>query len=157
MTPVSAATETALRDAMARLLAGRPSKTDGRLTVTNLAAEAGVARATANRASAVLEAFRAGVEKSAAARSAAKPLRGRLRALQRKLAASKKGERQDVAALNAANEVLAQRVQVMAIHMEEQLRIIAALQHELSTTPGAKIVPIRQETTDKSGKTVSPI
>jgi hypothetical protein len=156
MTPVSPETEAVLRDAMGRLLTGRPIRTDGRLTVTNLAAEAGVARATANRATSVLEVFKTGVEKSTAARNAAKPLRGRLRILQRKLAEIKKGERQDIVALNVANDVLAQRVQAMALHMEEQGRIIAALQRELRTMPGAKIVPLRPETTDKTGKTVSP-
>ncbi len=56
--PVSHATETALRDAMARLLDERPARTDGRLTVANLAREAAVGRATANRATTVLAAYR---------------------------------------------------------------------------------------------------
>jgi hypothetical protein len=56
--PISHATEKALREAMARLLAGRPAKTDGRLTVVNLAIEAGVSRATANRAPGLLADFR---------------------------------------------------------------------------------------------------
>ena len=47
-----------LREAMARLVAGRPRVTDGRLTVANLAREAGVGRSTANRAVDVLDAFR---------------------------------------------------------------------------------------------------
>ena len=58
MIPVGAATELALRTAMARLIEGRTEITDGHLTVVNLAAEAGVSRATANRATAVLTAFR---------------------------------------------------------------------------------------------------
>ena len=57
-TPVSTATEKALRDAMESLLARQTVKTDGRLTVINLAIEAGVSRATANRADAVLSEFR---------------------------------------------------------------------------------------------------
>jgi hypothetical protein len=44
--------------------------TDGRLTVVNLAIEAGVSRATANRASTVLEAFRQAVVESKARRNA---------------------------------------------------------------------------------------
>lgn len=59
--PVSHATETALRDAMARLLDERPARTDGRLTVANLAREAGISRATANRAATVLAAYREAV------------------------------------------------------------------------------------------------
>lgn len=70
MKPVSAATEQALREAMGRLLDGCPRVADGRLTVVNLAIEAGVSRATANRASEVLEAFRHAVAKPRARRNA---------------------------------------------------------------------------------------
>ena len=56
---VSQKTEDALRAAMMRLLEGTSVHTDGCLTVANLAREAGVSRATANRATAVLAEFRA--------------------------------------------------------------------------------------------------
>ncbi|MGW0980349.1 hypothetical protein ACWD33_05860 [Streptomyces xiamenensis] len=52
--PVSAATETKLRDAMARLLAGEPWHTDGALTKENLAREAKVSHATVHRAEVIL-------------------------------------------------------------------------------------------------------
>ncbi|MFC9189314.1 hypothetical protein [Streptomyces cyaneofuscatus] len=48
------ATRTHVREAMARLFAGKPSRTDGRLTKDNLAKEAGVSPATMFRAKAVL-------------------------------------------------------------------------------------------------------
>lgn len=51
---VSAETAKALRAAMERLLAGRPSRTDGRLIKENLYREAGISRATMNRAHAIL-------------------------------------------------------------------------------------------------------
>jgi DNA-binding GntR family transcriptional regulator len=51
---VSAKTEQALRDAMERLLSGRPQHTDGKLTKNNLCREAGVSRATMNRATEIL-------------------------------------------------------------------------------------------------------
>ncbi|MFD3719820.1 hypothetical protein [Streptomyces sp. NPDC058674] len=51
---VPAATAKTLREAMDRLLAGRPRRTDGRLIKDNLYKEAGVSRATMNRARAVL-------------------------------------------------------------------------------------------------------
>ncbi|WP_407179689.1 hypothetical protein [Bradyrhizobium sp. STM 3562] len=54
--PTSAAV---LRAAMVRLLDGRPPRTNGALTVANLAREAGVSRATANRAADLLAACRA--------------------------------------------------------------------------------------------------
>jgi hypothetical protein len=43
-----------LRDAMDRLLAGRPQRTDGRLIKDNLRKEAGLSRATMNRAVQIL-------------------------------------------------------------------------------------------------------
>jgi hypothetical protein len=47
-------TEQALRDAMQRLLSGRPRYTDGRLIKNNLYREAQVSRATMNRAKNIL-------------------------------------------------------------------------------------------------------
>lgn len=49
------ASERKLREAMDRLLAGAPLRTDGRLIKENLYREAEVSRATMNRATAVLE------------------------------------------------------------------------------------------------------
>ncbi|SCD57666.1 hypothetical protein GA0115239_103741 [Streptomyces sp. BpilaLS-43] len=51
---VSVRVEQALRDAMERLFTGKPARTDGKLTKNNLWREAGVSRATMNRATAVL-------------------------------------------------------------------------------------------------------
>ncbi|MGV9901610.1 hypothetical protein ACWDU8_03715 [Streptomyces sp. NPDC003388] len=51
---LSATAEKALREAMERLFTGRPIRTDGKLTKQNLWREAGVSRATMNRATAVL-------------------------------------------------------------------------------------------------------
>ena len=51
---VSALTERKLREAMARLLAGQPLRTDGALTKENLAREAGVSHASVHRATDVL-------------------------------------------------------------------------------------------------------
>ncbi|MFJ9901254.1 hypothetical protein ACIQPR_48960 [Streptomyces sp. NPDC091280] len=53
-TSVSAKAERKLRDAMDRLLTGKPQHSDGRLTKNNLALEAGVSPATMFRAKAVL-------------------------------------------------------------------------------------------------------
>lgn len=54
MKPVSAQTEEALRAALARLVEGRATRTDGRLSAANLAREAGLARATVHRAATIL-------------------------------------------------------------------------------------------------------
>ncbi|MET7928310.1 hypothetical protein ABZT43_30860 [Streptomyces sp. NPDC005349] len=50
----SGKTEQALREAMERLFTGQPVRTDGKLTKQNLWREAGVSRATMNRATTVL-------------------------------------------------------------------------------------------------------
>ncbi|MFJ6372631.1 hypothetical protein ACIQK5_31145 [Streptomyces virginiae] len=51
---VSPRAEQALREAMERLFTGTPARTDGKLTKNNLWREAGVSRATMNRATTVL-------------------------------------------------------------------------------------------------------
>jgi hypothetical protein len=51
---VSPRTAKLLHDAMERLLAGRPQRSDGRLLKDNLWKEAGVSRATMNRATRIL-------------------------------------------------------------------------------------------------------
>lgn len=51
---VSPASEKKLREAMDRLLAGKAQRTDGRLIKENLYKEAGVSRATMNRATEIL-------------------------------------------------------------------------------------------------------
>jgi predicted RNase H-like nuclease (RuvC/YqgF family) len=58
---VSLSTEKRLRDAMQRLLTGQPARTDGRLTKANLYIEAGVSRATMNRATNVMTEWEAAV------------------------------------------------------------------------------------------------
>lgn len=55
MPDIAAATERKLRDAMERLLTGAAIRTDGRLIKENLYREAGVSRATMNRATAVMD------------------------------------------------------------------------------------------------------
>lgn len=70
MTTVSPATEKKLRDAMQRLLAGQPKRTDGRLTKANLHVEAGVSRATMNRANAIIADWNTAVGTQAAPRNA---------------------------------------------------------------------------------------
>lgn len=62
MKPVSTSTEQALRLALTRIVSGNTSRTDGLLTVANLAREAGVSRATANRAPAILADLRKAAE-----------------------------------------------------------------------------------------------
>lgn len=61
MTSITPATEKKLRDAMERLLTGTAKRTDGRLIKNNLHIEAGVSRATMNRATGVIAEWNAAV------------------------------------------------------------------------------------------------
>ncbi|MDY6860233.1 MAG: hypothetical protein SWN98_12955, partial [Pseudomonadota bacterium] len=88
--PVSQKTEDALRAAMMRLLEGTSVHTDGCLTVANLAREAGVSRATANRATAVLAEFRAAEARFRSGSVAG--LKERIRELEADLRAARSGE-----------------------------------------------------------------
>lgn len=56
---VSDAARRALRQAMERLFAGQPQRTDGKLTKQNLWKEAGISRATMNRATDIIEEWNA--------------------------------------------------------------------------------------------------
>jgi hypothetical protein len=128
--PVSRTTEQALRAAMERLFAGRAVKTDGRLTVVNLAIEAGVSRATANRAADVL----ADYWRAAAVLKASGPIP--------EVAHASRGEE----SRNA--HVLAQHIQVRARHRRQEER----------RATRADILPFRRNTHDhhdtKGGETL---
>jgi hypothetical protein len=119
-----------LQDAMGRLVAGRPRVTDGRLTVANLAREAWVGRSTANRATNVLDAFHV---------SAARvPLRRRP---ETEAVASRSRDAAEIASLKEIVNQLAQQVQRLAVHSEEQRRAIASLRAALAAATAGKVVP----------------
>jgi AcrR family transcriptional regulator len=95
-----AAWRAALEEAMQRLLGGRPSHTDGALTIANLAREAGVSRATANRATDIVDRFRARLG-TAAGEDLPATLRERIRTLTAQIAEIKQREHQEIADLRA--------------------------------------------------------
>ncbi|WP_371422404.1 hypothetical protein [Tardiphaga sp.] len=136
MKPIGAKSEEALRAAMARLLTGRPQRTDGKLTVANLAREAGVSRATANRATAVLAAFHAAEPRFKA--GTAVSLKARIKELEAELRAVRGGE---IALVRADNHTLAQQIQAQALLLAARDRIIDGLKSELVRTGGSNIVP----------------
>lgn len=134
---VSAKTAAALEQAMQRLLDGAPVRTDGTLPVANLAREAGVSRATANRATLVLTRFRTHLAGLAQDESAAVPdaLRERVRRLEAEIAAAKRAENQEIADLRQRVRVLAQHVQALALD-NDALRRALAEQGQLRVLPG---------------------
>ena len=108
---------------MARLLDGRPERTDGALTVSNLAREAGVSRATANRAVDLLAEFRAAEARHR--RSSPQALKDRVRSLEAELRAVRGAE---MAELRALTRTLAQHIQVLTLQVAERDEVIAGLQ-----------------------------
>lgn len=135
--PVSQKTEGALRAAMKRLLVGTSEHTDGRLTVANLAREADVSRATANRATAVLAEFRAAEARFRSGSVAG--LKARIRELETELRAARGGE---LAELRATVKTLAQQIQILALQGEEQSRLIAVLEEQIARAD-PKVLPFR--------------
>lgn len=93
------------------------------LTVANLAREAGVSRATANRATAVLVEFRAAEARFRSGSVAG--LKARIRELEAELRTARGGE---MAELRATIKTLAQQIQILALEGEEQRRLIAVLE-----------------------------
>lgn len=135
--PVSRKTEDALRAAMNRLLEGASEHTDGRLSVANLAREAGVSRATANRAIAVLAEFRAAEARFRSGSVAG--LKERVRELEAELRAARGGE---LAELRATIKTLAQQIQILALEGEEQRRLIAVLEAQIARAdPNVLVFP----------------
>ncbi|KMV14517.1 hypothetical protein ACT17_29935 [Mycolicibacterium conceptionense] len=129
MTTVSPATEKKLRDAMQRLLAGQPKRTDGRLTKANLHTEAGVSRATMNRADAVLADWNAAVGTQAAPRDS------KIAKLQEVVAKHKKS----IAALRQRNTELERRNKAAVTVIAE---LHAQLQASHGETPSGTVTPI---------------
>ena len=141
MTPVSAATLTSLRDAMARLLSNRPIRTDGRLTVANLAREAGVCRATANRAETVLNEFRIALRDRQ--RLPARSSKARIKELEAEVTLLRGQERQEVCQLRQAVQIMAQQVQVLALAAAARTRHSAEAVDEADKTARRNVVPLR--------------
>ena len=112
--------ERQLRAAMDRLLAGMPIRSNGSMTVSALAAEAGVSRRTAGRAKGVLRDFQAGLEP----RGVPSPAGQEPETRQAELASVREKLRQkngEVARLRAELTTLACRVALLS-EENEQLR-----------------------------------
>jgi hypothetical protein len=136
MTPACTATEKKLRDAMQRLLSGTAQRTDGRLIKNNLYIEAGVSRATMNRATAVIADWEAAVGNESAPRNKSiQRLEQSVSKLQRSLALL----REENTSLKRKNQAA---VTVIA-ELHAELR--AARGEELNGT----VTPIRRESTPR--------
>ncbi|MBC9005716.1 hypothetical protein ACWIGG_28455 [Micromonospora aurantiaca (nom. illeg.)] len=130
---VSPATRRQLLEAMQRLLAGTPQHTDGRLTKNNLYREAGVSRATMNRASDILATWDAHVSRSPAG-TAARRRDDDLDRLRHDLKASRARCRELQHHLDAAATVIA------ALAAEND-----ALRRQNADTASRLVVPLRRD------------
>jgi len=116
--PVSRATECKLRVAMDHLLNGTFQRTDGRLTVSNLAKEAGVSRATANRAEVMLAEFHNRTTMLEETPEKLPGLRDQNRELERRLTQVTTEKNQIIAGLQATVTLLAQQIQALTLENE---------------------------------------
>ena len=135
-TTVSPASEKKLREAMDRLLSGTQQRTDGRLIKENLYKEAGVSRATMNRAAGILSEW--------GAKSAGHQPRDRtIEQLQQSDAEHKsiiKALRQKVRALE--DQLTAAATTIAELHIENQI-----LRGE---DPTRNVSPLRQNVSERT-------
>jgi hypothetical protein len=110
-----------LRAAARRLLTGEHQCTDGALTISNLAREAGVARATAYRSS-VVEEFRAAVANSDTFEPVTVASRNQIRELKAQLVQTRRRYAEDVAELRGDRNGLLQLVQALTLERDNLLR-----------------------------------
>ena len=115
---VSLRTEQKLRAAMDRLCNGTSQRTNGQFTVSNLAKEAGVSRATANRAETVLIEFHNRMIAFQETPEKLLDLRDQNRELERRLAQVTAEKNQIIAGLQATVTLLAQQVQALTLENE---------------------------------------
>jgi hypothetical protein len=118
---VSLTTEQKLRAAMDRLCNGISLHTNGQLTVSNLTKEAGVGRATANRAEAVLADFHNRIVALQETPEKFPGLRDQNRELEHRLVQMTTEKNQIIADLQATVTLLAQQIQALTLE-NEQLR-----------------------------------
>src|SRR5258708_40371171 len=112
---VSLTTEQKLRAAMDRLCNGTSQRTNGQLTVSNLAKEAGVSRATANRAETVLVEFHNRMIAFQETPEKLPGLRDQNRELERRLAQVTTEKNQIIADLQATVALLAPQAQALTL------------------------------------------
>jgi hypothetical protein len=121
---VNAASEQALHDALLRLSEGRPFRGDGSLTVTGLAAEAGVSRSTANRSTTAVDALRALRLRCESPVESQRPPFDERQA-RKEIAELRRRHAEKVTALVTSIDILAQHVQVLTLDNERLRKALA--------------------------------
>jgi hypothetical protein len=134
----------ALRRAQVRLLHSRAEGSDGRLTVSNLAREAGISRATTYRAKTFVAQFQTLVAQHRQdVRHPQGSPREQIAALEAEIARLSRAERDEIRALRARVQVFAQHIQALTLLTLEQDRQIAALHAERTRSSArVSVVPL---------------
>ncbi|HEU5198752.1 MAG TPA: hypothetical protein VFU32_03900 [Ktedonobacterales bacterium] len=104
---------------MERLLSGTATQTDGRLTIDNLAKEAGVSRATAHRAKALCEEFLSCSQQKREDPELVLGCAERVRELEQQLKQTVRTKNQTIHALQQTVDILAQQIQALTLENEE--------------------------------------
>jgi len=136
--PISADAYAALEAARARLLAKMDDQAT--LTITSLASEAGLSRATLYREPELLDRFRAALEQRNRDNTTALPNPDRIGELEAEIATLRGRESDEMRDLRAVNRNMAQHIQALSLLVREQEQQIAKLQLELSES--ARVVPL---------------
>lgn len=135
---VSPTSEKKLRDAMERLLSGASQRTDGRLIKENLYKEAGVSRATMNRATSILAEWES---KSAGPQPRDRTIE-QLKEIERKHTDTIKNLRQKIRTLE--NQLTATATTIGELYVENQI-----LREE---DPTRNVSPLRQNVSKGTGR-----
>ncbi|TQK43158.1 hypothetical protein FBY35_4609 [Streptomyces sp. SLBN-118] len=133
---VTPAIHSALIQAMDRLLAGTPQRSDGSLTVATLAREAGISRASAYRAGEALELFRQRIDEHSSGPDVPTTLRERIRELQGELREARRARHDEISGLRRSVDTLAQHVQALTLD-NQRLRAELVRKGTITSLPTA--------------------
>jgi hypothetical protein len=132
-----------LKTAIARLTSGQPQATDGKLTIVNVCAEAGVSRASFYRSPAAAEIKTALANASAAPEpGTAEDLRGQITSLKRAAKTSRSEHAAEIRRLNGQLKTYANQIQLLALHAEQLRDENQQLRRRLDNTAGTSITPL---------------
>lgn len=123
--PVKAAQARAIREAMLRLVKGKPRRSDGALTLIALAREAAVSRSTLYRAIELRQEFERLVRKVKENGSDVRGLKAEIMVHKRALSEEKKRHFREVSLLRNSLKTVAQQVQLLTLDNERLRHAIA--------------------------------
>ena len=138
---IKPAATTALRTAMARLLASESQRTNGKLTWVNVFTEAGVPRATAARAKDIIAEWQEALQRRAEIGSP--PVAAEeARALKLELTKRARTNAETVKELRDTIRIMANHIQALTLAVHERNHSIANMTTQLQQY-GSKVVPIK--------------